>query len=124
VLPPASFLHEQEKINTRRPAAVDFIRERGAIDAWLRLAEESARDDYELACEIIECQQVLKSYGETHEHGKESFALLMDAARRLTGRDGGAGTLARLRAAALADEDGAELRDAVAALDDMPSPTP
>ncbi|MFV2038832.1 MAG: thiamine pyrophosphate-dependent enzyme [Acidimicrobiales bacterium] len=29
VLPPASFLHEQEKINQRWPAAVDFIRERG-----------------------------------------------------------------------------------------------
>jgi indolepyruvate ferredoxin oxidoreductase alpha subunit len=29
VLPPASFLHEQEKINHRWPAAVRFIRERG-----------------------------------------------------------------------------------------------
>lgn len=28
VLPPASFLHEQEKISTRWPAAVDFIRDR------------------------------------------------------------------------------------------------
>ena len=27
VLPPASFLHEQEKINSRWPAAIDFIRE-------------------------------------------------------------------------------------------------
>ena len=29
VLPPASFLHEQEKVNERWPAAVEFIRERG-----------------------------------------------------------------------------------------------
>ncbi len=29
VLPPASFLHEREKVNQRWPAAVDFIRERG-----------------------------------------------------------------------------------------------
>ncbi|UGS33837.1 indolepyruvate ferredoxin oxidoreductase subunit alpha [Capillimicrobium parvum] len=29
VLPPASFLHEQEKVNERWPAAVKFIRERG-----------------------------------------------------------------------------------------------
>ena len=28
VLPPASFLHEQEKINQRWPAAVEFIKER------------------------------------------------------------------------------------------------
>src|SRR5690606_32073465 len=29
VLPPASFLHEREKVSQRWPAAVDFIRERG-----------------------------------------------------------------------------------------------
>ncbi|MEO3787311.1 indolepyruvate ferredoxin oxidoreductase subunit alpha [Actinocorallia sp. B10E7] len=34
VLPPASFLHEQEKINARRPAAVEFIREHGMNEVF------------------------------------------------------------------------------------------
>ncbi|MFC4055514.1 thiamine pyrophosphate-dependent enzyme [Actinomadura syzygii] len=34
VLPPASFLHEQEKINARLPAAVEFVRERGLNEVF------------------------------------------------------------------------------------------
>ena len=34
VLPPSSFLHEQEKVNTRWPAAVRFIRERGLNEVF------------------------------------------------------------------------------------------
>ncbi|MEE9414688.1 MAG: indolepyruvate ferredoxin oxidoreductase subunit alpha [Acidimicrobiales bacterium] len=34
VLPPASFLHEQEKIDQRWPAAVEFIRERGLNEVF------------------------------------------------------------------------------------------
>src|SRR5262249_9174919 len=34
VLPPASFLHEQEKIAKRWPAAVEFIRERGLNEVF------------------------------------------------------------------------------------------
>jgi indolepyruvate ferredoxin oxidoreductase, beta subunit len=71
----------------------------------------------ELAREIIECARVLKGYGQTHQHGNESFGMLMDSARRLAGREDAAATLARLRAAALADEDGAALRGALADID-------
>src|SRR5215475_1159122 len=34
VLPPASFLHEQEKVNSRWPAAVEFIRRRGLNEVF------------------------------------------------------------------------------------------
>jgi indolepyruvate ferredoxin oxidoreductase, beta subunit len=100
-----------------RPRSLRFGREQAAIDAWLDLAAKTAAADYELAREIIECAQVLKGYGRTHEHGSESFGMLMDSARRLAGREDAAATLARLRAAALADEDGAALRGALADID-------
>ncbi|MCG5221134.1 indolepyruvate oxidoreductase subunit beta family protein [Streptosporangium sp. KLBMP 9127] len=96
-----------------RPRSLRFGREQAGIDAWLDLVVRTAPDDYDLACEIVECQGVLKGYGQTHSHGSESFAVLMDSARRLAGRADAASALARLRAAALADDDGTTLRAAV-----------
>lgn len=97
-----------------RPRSLRFHREQRAIDAWLDAAEAVATTDPDLATEIIECQRVLKGYGETHAHGVESFTALLDAADKLRGREDAAAALADLRAAALADEDGAQLRDALA----------
>jgi indolepyruvate ferredoxin oxidoreductase beta subunit len=99
-----------------RPRSLRFGREQQAIDAWLDLALTAAAVDYDLACEIVECQRVLKGYGATHEHGQESFALLLAQADALIGRADAAATLVRLRDAALADEDGGALRTAIGAL--------
>jgi indolepyruvate ferredoxin oxidoreductase, beta subunit len=93
-----------------RPRSLRYGREQAAIDAWLERVTAAALDDYDLACEILECQRVLKGYGETHHHGTESFGLLMGALDTLTGRSDAAAVLAGLRSAALADEDGAALR--------------
>jgi indolepyruvate ferredoxin oxidoreductase beta subunit len=92
-----------------RPKSLRFGREQVAIDSWLGRALAVARIDYELACEIVECQRVLKGYGETHHHSLESFNKLMEAADRLVGHPDAAATLAGLRSAALADEDGSAL---------------
>ncbi|WP_340538541.1 indolepyruvate oxidoreductase subunit beta family protein [Nocardioides sp. GXZ039] len=99
-----------------RPRSYRFGREQVAIDAWLDTAVDAAATDYDLACEIIENQRVLKGYGETHHHGVESFTKLTAAAERLKGEPDAAATLARLRSAALADEDGAALDRELAAL--------
>ncbi|MEU1180144.1 indolepyruvate oxidoreductase subunit beta family protein [Streptomyces sp. NPDC005820] len=98
-----------------RPRSLRFVREQEAIDAWLELVRTTAAKDAALAREIIECQQVLKGYGATYAHGGESFDLLMAAARELPLSDTGAERLRSLRAAALADEDGAKLRAELAA---------
>ncbi|WP_433170502.1 indolepyruvate oxidoreductase subunit beta family protein [Actinoallomurus sp. CA-150999] len=99
-----------------RPRSLRFVREQEAIDAWLNLALSRAAGDAALAREIIECRQVLKGYGATYEHGGESFDLLMTAARALPVTAASAERLKHLRAAALADEDGAKLRAELAAL--------
>lgn len=92
-----------------RPRSLRFGREQAAIDAWLRQVEAVAPIDYDLACEMVENQRVLKGYGETHHRSVESFSRLMAAADRLVGRPDAASILAGLRRAALADEDGAAL---------------
>lgn len=92
-----------------RTRSLRFRREQRAIETWIEQALAAARTDAELAREIVECQGVLKGYGATYAHGSESFAKLMAAAQTLTARDDAAGRLAELRAAALADEHGAQL---------------
>jgi indolepyruvate ferredoxin oxidoreductase beta subunit len=95
------------RLRPLRPRSLRFAREQAAIQEWLDLA---AAAEPELAAEILRCQNVLKGYGATYEHGSGSFTELVRAARTLTGTSGAAGTLAGLRSAALADEDGATLR--------------
>jgi indolepyruvate ferredoxin oxidoreductase beta subunit len=93
-----------------RPRSLRFTREQEEIDSWLASARALATNDPALAREVLDCQQVLKGYGATHAHGSESLALLMEAARGLAGSADAAPRLAKLRAAALADEDGTQLR--------------
>jgi indolepyruvate ferredoxin oxidoreductase beta subunit len=97
-----------------RPRSLRFGREQAAIEEWLAIAAGAAADP-DLAREILQCQGVLKGYGATYEHGNDSFGELMRAARTLTGAEGAAKTVAGLRAAALADEDGATLAARLAA---------
>jgi indolepyruvate ferredoxin oxidoreductase, beta subunit len=99
-----------------RPRSLRYGREQAAIDDWLGLVEAMAPRNYDLACEIVECQRVLKGYGATYHHGMESFSLLMDAIGTIVDRPDSAEVLAKLRRAALADEDGSTLRVEFAAL--------
>lgn len=92
-----------------RPRSLRFGREQAAIEQWIEQALEAANVDADLAREIVECQRVLKGYGSTYSHGSESFAKLMSAARTLVGTSDAAQRLAKLRTAALADEDGIAL---------------
>jgi indolepyruvate ferredoxin oxidoreductase, beta subunit len=114
-----SMLWTMARFRPLRPRTFRFAREQEAVDAWLERAVRIGRDAPELACEIIECQRVLKGYGATHQHGQQSFALLMSAVDDLTADDGRADAAAvvrTLREAALADEDGHALRDQLAVL--------
>ncbi|GAB7002621.1 indolepyruvate oxidoreductase subunit beta family protein [Nocardioides sp. AN3] len=97
------------RVRPLRAMSLRFGREQDAIDRWLDRAESVAATDYDLACEIIRCQSVLKGYGATWEHGQASFDVLMQAAERLRGHPEGATIVAKLRSAALADDSGVAL---------------
>lgn len=98
------------RLRPLRPRSLRFVHEQAAIDDWTTLAIDVAATDPTLATEIVECREVLKGYGATWAHGSESFTQLMAAARALRGHADAASTLAALRAAATADENGDALR--------------
>ncbi|WP_230970880.1 indolepyruvate oxidoreductase subunit beta family protein [Nitrogeniibacter aestuarii] len=88
--------------------------ESAQIARWLKRVEKVMAQDYGLAVEIVHCRQLVKGYSGTHERGGERFETLMNAADTLCGRHDAARTLADLRTAALADEEGKQLGQALA----------
>lgn len=99
-----------------RRRSLRFGQEQQRIESWLDLIRSTAPTNYLLACEIAECQQVVKGYGQTHANGMKNFTTMMAVIPQLSARADGAERLAGLRKAALADEHGAQLQAAVAAL--------
>ncbi|MEO6624236.1 MAG: DUF6537 domain-containing protein, partial [Burkholderiaceae bacterium] len=79
------------------------------IAHWLDTVQALMTADYHLATELIRCRQLVKGYSDTHARGQAKFDKLLRAATLLQGRPEAAADLAALRAAALADPQGAQL---------------
>ena len=86
--------------------------EQTRIQAWLQRIEAAAISDYDLAVEIANCQKLVKGYSDTHARGLKNFERIMSYLDEHPAT--GAETLASLREAALADENGAQLDTALA----------
>ena len=99
-----------------RRATLRFQTENERIELWLQQIRGLGYADYALAIEIAECQNLVKGYGDTHERGWRSFEEICALAATLVGSGGGAQQVRRLREAALADDSGVKLGQAVAAL--------
>jgi indolepyruvate ferredoxin oxidoreductase beta subunit len=89
--------------------------EQERIGAWLaRIESFAARPGgYDAAVELAECQRLVKGYSDTHERGLKNYSTVVDAVQRLSDRADLAAIVKRLRTAALADEEGRELRAAL-----------
>jgi indolepyruvate ferredoxin oxidoreductase beta subunit len=96
-----------------RRGTLRFHVENERIEAWLGQIEQLAPQDYELAIELAECQALVKGYGDTHERGWASFGRISALAPRLVGDARSAARLRTLREAALADDTGARLEQAI-----------
>jgi indolepyruvate ferredoxin oxidoreductase beta subunit len=90
-------------------------RETQRIDAWL--AAIRATDDPALAGELLANQRLIKGYSDTHARGLDKYTRVMAAAERLRGRPDAAAWVRRLREAALKDEAGIALDDALRTVD-------
>jgi indolepyruvate ferredoxin oxidoreductase beta subunit len=90
-----------------RRGTLRFALEQERIEQWLADIRAALPRDPALALEIVRCQRLVKGYGGTHERGLANYARLRQAWQR-GAID--AGTLARLRDAALADEEGKALQ--------------
>lgn len=93
-----------------------YHEENARIERWLGLIEVLAATNYPLAVELARAQRLVKGYGETHERGWRNFCALVDRIDELAQRKDGAEVLARLQAAALADEEGKALAHELAAM--------
>jgi indolepyruvate ferredoxin oxidoreductase beta subunit len=90
-------------------------REMERLAHWLEQVHSTVAIDYRLAVEIVKNRRLVKGYSDTHERGERKFNRVMDAAARLVGRGDAAMWVQKLRNAALADEEGAALEEALRA---------
>ncbi|MDE2370247.1 MAG: hypothetical protein KGN16_14850, partial [Burkholderiales bacterium] len=95
-----------------RRSTLRYVQENAQIDAWLLRVETAARRDAALALEIVRCQRLVKGYSDTLARGRRHFELLMQAVDA-AGASLAPATLRELRDAALADDRGDGLRNAL-----------
>jgi len=100
----------------RRRGSLRFHREHARIREWLNLIVETAKQNYPLAIEVAQLPRLIKGYGETHQRGMKSYETLLATLSSLRGRADGDAILRRLRDAALADDTGKQLADALQAV--------
>jgi indolepyruvate ferredoxin oxidoreductase beta subunit len=103
-----------------RRGTLRYANEQARIEAWLTAIRETAPADYDVSVEIAAAARLIKGYGDTHARGLRNFERLMAERGRLHG-GAGAAVMANLIRAALADEAGKALDQAMLALTD-PAP--
>lgn len=95
-----------------RRRSLRYERETTAMRDWLERIATAAPRDYALACEIAECQRLIKGYGDTHARGFANYQAILGALDRSAH---GAQSIRAMREAALADESGGALQGLLAA---------
>jgi len=85
--------------------------EQQRIDRWLERITSLASQQLECAIEATLCQNLIKGYGDTHERGLRNFETIFSVFDKEPISGDTAQRIANLRNAALADEDGLQLRE-------------
>ncbi|WP_048647247.1 indolepyruvate oxidoreductase subunit beta family protein [Nitratireductor soli] len=96
-------------IGTLRPWRRGLLRhqvETAHLQRWYALALDTARRDYALGVEILNCRRLIKGYSDTHMRAHSKFDRVLSGLPLLEGRADAADWLRRLREAALKDEKG------------------
>jgi indolepyruvate ferredoxin oxidoreductase beta subunit len=104
------FLHFLAALRPLRRAGARFAAENDRIDGWLGLVAATATADYALAVELAGLPRLIKGYGETHARGLAHYEAIVGALAQIEAQAAPAAALARLKDAALKDEDGRALK--------------
>ena len=99
-----------------RPHGSRYAAEQAAIERWLAGIDRAARRHAVLGAEIAECGRLIKGYGATNERGKENLLHVLDhlgVVSRFADDDARAAAIRAARLAALADESGTALDQAL-----------
>lgn len=86
------------------------------LNRWLATAMGYLPQNYDLAVEVIRCRRLVKGYSDTHARGLSKFDRVLEAIALVKDRDDAAQWAARLREAALKDEEGKALDGAIATI--------
>ena len=122
-LPGFLLLHLLGGMKGWRRRTLRHAREREHLDRWLALALAQL-PDHALAAEVVRCRRLVKGYSDTHARGLSKFDRVLSALPLLRGREDAADWLRRLREAALRDEEGRALDDALATVRSFSAPAP
>ena len=96
-----------------RPRSLRYQVEQQRIEAWLADVTRLLPAQAALALEVARAQQLVKGYGDTHARGWRHFEMIMGQLDALSPRADGASRLRTLVAAALADDGGQALQQAL-----------
>jgi indolepyruvate ferredoxin oxidoreductase beta subunit len=99
-----------------RPRSLRYGVEQQHLEDWLATVQHFAATHHDLAVEAAAARNLVKGYGDTHERGRARFEMLIGLLPVLSQRPDGAAQLASLRKAANADDTGAALNAAIAAM--------
>lgn len=106
-------LHLLAAARPLRRASLRFHEEQVRIAHWLDLLARTAPRDAAAARELAETPRLLKGYSDTAARGLDNYRRIITWFEAFGGQPGAAGTVARLRSAALADDEGRALADAI-----------
>lgn len=96
-----------------RRRTLRFVEENRRIERWLDDIKQAIAVDPAASLELVRCQDLIKGYGETFERGLRSFEAVMAAWGKIRADANASRRLAEFRLAALADEEGKTLAEAV-----------
>lgn len=96
-----------------RPRSLRFQVENAFLADWLKTILNVAPTNYKLAAEIAMTRTLVKGYSDTHERGRARYDTLMRLLPEIMDMADPAGTLAKLRKAANADDTGKALDTAI-----------
>jgi indolepyruvate ferredoxin oxidoreductase, beta subunit len=106
-------LYVMASLRPTRRRALRFRQEQERIGRWLDQIGALAAEDYDLALAVAECPRLVKGYGDTRQRGNRSFDIVMNAIPSIRRTAGAAERLRGLCRAALADETGDTLAEAL-----------
>ncbi len=83
------------------------------LEKWLAHVLKHVNGNYDLAVELLRCRRLIKGYSDTHARGLTKFDRVCAVADQLADRPDAADWIRRLITAALADEQGHKLEQAL-----------
>jgi len=96
-----------------RPFSMRMKQENDRIELWMTEVSKLANSNYDAALEFAGLQRLIKGYGDTHHRGLHNYGLIYQAYETFKDQADCAEQLKRLKEAALKDENGVALAEAL-----------